>query len=112
MPTTRSQAKRARLPDTGQRVGINRLPPELLSTIFVTCVLLDEYNTFIVPPWHSAKRCLARARPTALLDIDLDLETVLDDDSDSDYWANHEADSLDSLAEKAEDVLNFIFNHG
>ncbi|CAE6531945.1 unnamed protein product [Rhizoctonia solani] len=139
MPTTRSRAKQSRLPEIGQQVGVNRLPPEILSRVFVICdhtwdpldggwkafgcqtvlpavcnywrqVALDttalwtKVTLLDRPPWHFSRVCLARAGPTALLDIDLDME--------EDFWADTENGTLDELAERAEDALDFIVTHG
>ncbi|KAH7339116.1 hypothetical protein B0J17DRAFT_659864 [Rhizoctonia solani] len=143
MPTTRSQAKRSRLPDIGQRVGINRLPPEILSAIFVACdriwrhheepgwdkskcrailsticsywrkVAIDTTALWtrivlsLYPPWHFTKICLTRAGPTALLDIELNMEIDIYCDTES-----NEEKNLDRLVGTAEDALAFIANYG
>ncbi|CAE6440458.1 unnamed protein product [Rhizoctonia solani] len=141
MPTTRARSKatRSSVPEIGQRVGINQLPAEVLSNIFVICDRtwspLDGYwkvfvcqtvvpavcrywrqvafdtislwNTITLlddPPWDFSKHCLAHAGPTALLDIDIDMQ--------EDFWGDTENGTLEDLVERAEEALAFIVKHG
>ncbi|CAE6462214.1 unnamed protein product [Rhizoctonia solani] len=136
MPTTRSQARHSRLPATDHRVGINRLPPEVLSEVFVICDRtwspFDGYWTVFAPqtaacrhwrkvaidttalwtrvtlldrpPWDFSKLCLLRSGPTALLDIDINMNES--------FWVNTEEGTLHECVQRAKDAFAFIIKHG
>ncbi|CAE6445384.1 unnamed protein product [Rhizoctonia solani] len=139
MPTTRSRAKQSRLPEIGQQIGVNRLPPEILSRVFVicdrTCDSFDGgWKTFgcqtVLPAvcsyWRQvALDTTALWTKVTLLDrprwhfskicLTRAGHTALLDidlDMEEDFWADTENATLDELAERAEDALAFIVTHG
>ncbi|CAE6489747.1 unnamed protein product [Rhizoctonia solani] len=139
MPTTRSTSKRSILPVAGQRVGINRLPPEVLSTIFVICNrtwdLSDgNWSVFVcqtvLPATCSYWRKVALETPALWTKVTLSEPvpwrfselclaragpaSLLDIEIDmrEDFWAETEEGTLEELAERAEGALAFIVKHG
>ncbi|CUA76362.1 putative serine/threonine-protein kinase pats1 [Rhizoctonia solani] len=142
MPTTRSQAKRAK-PAVKQleqpRVGINKLPPEVLSEIFVICdrtwdPLDGNWNFFvcqIVFPsicrhWRKvALDTTALWNKVTLLDrapwhfsklclLRSGSTAPLDIDlcMDEKFWAGSEEGTLDESVQRAKDAFAFIVQHG
>ncbi|KAJ1302943.1 hypothetical protein OPQ81_003238 [Rhizoctonia solani] len=55
-------------------------------------------------PWRFSELCLARAGPTALLDINVDMGEG--------FWDATENGTLEELAERAENAFAFILKHG
>ncbi|KAH7310391.1 hypothetical protein B0J17DRAFT_687919 [Rhizoctonia solani] len=132
MPTTRSQAKRSRLPDIGQRVGINRLPPEILSAIFVACDRIWRHHE--EPGWDKSKcRAILSTICSYWRKVAIDTTALWTRIVLSSYppWhftkicltragptahicdtESNEEKNLDRLVGTAEDALAFIANYG
>ncbi|CAE6423596.1 unnamed protein product [Rhizoctonia solani] len=138
MPTTRSRAKRSRFPEIDQRVGVNRLPPEILSRIFLICDrtwdISDKGCTVFVCQtvlpavcsyWRRValdttalwtKVTLLDRQPWHFSKLCLTRAgptALLDIDLDmrEDFWET-ENGTLDELAELAEHAFAFIAKHG